>query len=88
MSLQAHRGEIVYECGTCGVWGVKLWRDYQTFLNHQTLRCRRCAEEDQREHIENSRRTYARLGMKRPESDQIGYLIPAVPTYERDTFWG
>ncbi len=32
-----------YHCGMCGVHGVKLWRLYQTFLNHQSLLCATCA---------------------------------------------
>lgn len=32
-----------YRCGKCGVHGVKLWREYQTFLDNQTLRCAGCA---------------------------------------------
>lgn len=36
-----------YTCGKCGASGVKLWRDYQTFLNNQTLLCLNCACEEQ-----------------------------------------
>ncbi len=36
-----------YTCGECGVGGVKLWREYQTFLNHQSLRCLHCACREQ-----------------------------------------
>lgn len=32
-----------YHCGQCGVLGVKLWRKYQTFLDHQSLLCASCA---------------------------------------------
>jgi hypothetical protein len=32
-----------YVCGECGARGVKLWRDYQTVLDHQTLLCLHCA---------------------------------------------
>jgi hypothetical protein len=33
----------LYHCGKCGNHGVKLWREYQTFLENQTLRCGDCA---------------------------------------------
>jgi hypothetical protein len=32
-----------YHCGKCGAHGVKLWRDYQTFMSHQSLLCAACA---------------------------------------------
>lgn len=36
-----------YKCHECGVGGVKLWRDYQTFLEHQSLLCLKCACDEQ-----------------------------------------
>lgn len=36
-----------YTCGECGARGVKLWREYQTFLEHQSLRCLNCACREQ-----------------------------------------
>lgn len=32
-----------YRCTECGAGGCKLWREYQTFLEHQTLACCDCA---------------------------------------------
>ena len=66
-----------YCCNECGTSGVKLWRAYQTFLDHQTLRCYRCAIADQKVIEEQT-----------ADSDSIGWLVPAVPTEEGDTFWG
>ena len=66
-----------YECGECGASGVKLWRQYQTFLDHQELFCQVCAEADQGKLLADGYST-----------DQIGWLVPAVPTAEGDTFWG
>lgn len=37
-----------YKCSKCGATGVKLWRDYQTFLDHQSLLCLNCACEEQK----------------------------------------
>ncbi len=34
---------VLYRCGGCGASGVKLWREYQTFLENQSLRCAACA---------------------------------------------
>jgi hypothetical protein len=64
-----------YTCGGCGAKGVKLWRDYQTFLDRQTLRCRRCCEAHEGKAV-------------REGSDQIGWSVPAVPTADGSTFWG
>lgn len=67
-----------YCCGNCGAIGVKLWRDYNAFLEFQRLRCGRCASESQDE-------DYSRVLV---ESDQIGWMIPAVPTEDGATYWG
>lgn len=65
---------IVYRCADCDVEGVKLWREFNMFLDHQVLRCRSCAMLDQPGNED--------------AGDQIGWLIPAVPTVEMDTYWG
>lgn len=36
-----------YRCHRCGAYGVKLWREYQTFLNQQSLLCLHCSCEEQ-----------------------------------------
>ncbi len=36
-----------YKCSKCGATGVKLWRDYQTSLENQTLVCLNCACKEQ-----------------------------------------
>lgn len=64
-----------YTCGDCGAAGVRLWRDYQTVLDAQTLRCRTCAEKHEGRTLTD-------------ECDQIGWSVPAVPTPDGDTFWG
>lgn len=65
-----------YKCGCCGATGVKLWRSYNTVLEQQALKCRACAQvEQKRTHDWN-------------EGDAIGWLVPAVPTVKGDTFWG
>jgi hypothetical protein len=76
-----------YECGECGATGCKLWREYQTFLNHQTLCCGDCAlkNQDKEGPIDEDGRRLSHHGMK---TDQIGWRIPAVPTEENDTYWG
>lgn len=91
-----------YHCGKCGAPGVKLWRDYQTFLNHQSLLCADCACAEQN----NGKRTFVvaageegraivsvtytpdKHGMNGPISDQIGWRVPAVPTPDGSTYWG
>lgn len=93
-----------YHCGKCGTLtsGVKLWRDYQTFLNHQSLLCADCACAEQN----NGERTFTvaagekgraivsttytpdRYGMNGPSGDQIGWRVPAVPTRDGSTYWG
>lgn len=36
-----------YVCRDCGARGVKLWRDYQTFMDQQSLLCLVCACREQ-----------------------------------------
>jgi hypothetical protein len=112
-----------YCCTECGATGVKLWREYNTFLDHQQLYCFACACKDQKKEglvpTENGKSLYTgevfhfyhAPGMRddeghsydpekgRPEDADrvwehrdrhcsIGWLVPAVPTVEGDTFWG
>ncbi len=82
-----------YKCGKCGATGCKLWREYQTFLEHQTLLCANCAAKDQKKDISDidaegrytlDPKTFGRA----QKSDQIGWYVPAVPTEENDSYWG
>lgn len=81
--------QITYCCTKCGKSGIKLWRQYQTFLDHIQLLCGACALTDQKLEgpIGDDGRRPAEPGSERT-TDQIGWLIPAVPTVELDTFWG
>ncbi len=79
-----------YKCGDCGIHGVKLWREYNTFLDHQTLRCAKCAVKNQKKEVrgevdDEGCITSSTIGHR---TDQIGWLVPAVPTEENDTYWG
>jgi hypothetical protein len=65
-----------YRCG-CGAHGVRLYREYQTFLDQQVLRCTKCALADQKQ-----------AKPDQPSAHSIGWLVAAVPTEENDTFWG
>jgi hypothetical protein len=76
-----------YHCGECGTLGVKLWRAYQTFLDHQALRCARCACTEQNQEpvrIDDAGKMW--VGSYR--GDQIGWFVPAVPTEDGETYWG
>lgn len=69
-------GEIAYRCGECGARGVRLYREYETFMEHITLRCRACACK------------HAGQEPDQKSEHSIGWLVAAVPTYDRTTFWG
>lgn len=84
-----------YTCGTCGAHGVKLWRDYNTFLEAQSLYCARCGhdrypDDDIPPVSEWDQRTgrHQCLSIPGMTTDQIKFLVPAVPTKDNDTFWG
>jgi hypothetical protein len=78
-----------YKCNDCGATNCKLWREYNIFLSHQTLRCAVCAGKDQKKSVKtidiNGKMLSKWTGSR---TDQIGSLIPAVPTEENDTYWG
>lgn len=77
-----------YVCNKCGTAGVKLWRQYQTFLNHIELMCCCCAAKDQDKDISDigaDGRSTSETGNK---NSTIGWLVPAVPTEDETTYWG
>lgn len=86
-----------YTCSGCQRSGLKLWRDYNTFLDHCELKCVECVTPAQ---VEYEAKNYTEknrdfLGALDPDGlfmfrsgDQLGGLVPAVPTPDGDTFWG
>ena len=77
-----------YRCSTCGAHGCKLWREYQTFLNHQTLACCDCAGKEQQEDVSGIDARGSFTDEDGVTSVQIGWRVPAVPTEDGTTFWG
>lgn len=76
-----------YLCSVCGWKNCKLWRQYQTFLNHIELMCVNCAKNDQEKFIavnEDGTHEDGTFGT----SSEIGWLVPAVPDEKNETFWG
>jgi hypothetical protein len=79
-----------YRCSECGAYGIKLWREYSTFVPE--LKCASCAAKDQEIDISQMDcegifpRTDA-LGCTRL-TDQIGWYVPAVPDKEGEGYWG
>jgi hypothetical protein len=77
-----------YSCSECGARGLRLWRYYSAFLSDQKLFCADCGVKDQKETYtvdEEGKHTDPEYGYR---SDQIGWLVPAVPTEGGETFWG
>lgn len=78
-----------YMCGGCGAENVKLWRDYNTFLDNQTLRCAMCScKEEGKDSSQVTPEGMIPSEFGGNPTDQIGSRIPAVPTEANDTFWG
>lgn len=105
-----------YACSHCGLSGVQLWREYNTFMDQQVLYCVDCACKAQKKpRFDSWQKTYEVVKLADalecihtnkvlaektewpvekdeynsfPQGDQIGWLIPAVPTEEGDSFWG
>lgn len=76
-----------YKCSVCSATGCKLWRQYETFLEHLRLMCGPCALIDQEKKgpIDAEGRVSKKNDYLR--TNQIGWLVPAVPTPD-GTFWG
>lgn len=76
---------IEYKCCECGIEGVKLWREYQTFTVR--LRCVICATEgtdiDPHTVDEDGTRPSRHGGT----TDQLGWWVPAIQN-EDGNFWG
>jgi hypothetical protein len=70
-----------YVCDDCDKSGVRLYREYQTFLEYQYLRCRCCALKDQS-------RTAEEEFESGDSEHSIGWLVAAVPTEDGKTYWG
>ncbi len=77
-----------YMCTSCGVTGCKLWREYQTCADYTDLLCCDCAGKNQGKDVS----TIDEKGLRQDDhgcrTDQIGWLVPAVPTEDGTTFWG
>lgn len=82
-----------YQCSACGVVGLKLWRQYNTVASELDLLCGPCALKDQKHDgpIGEDGRcpTWIAPHDDKPiMTDQIGGLVPAIPTEDNSTFWG
>ncbi len=73
---QREQETTAYRCSQCDAAGCKLWRQYQTFADEIQLLCASCAERDQKREWDPAK------------GDQIGWLVPAVPTVDGYTYWG
>jgi hypothetical protein len=71
----------------CGAAGVKLWREYNTFLTNQTLLCADCLCQVERVdplHIRADGKTWD--SRVQQWLDSVNCMVPAVPT-DDGTFW-
>jgi hypothetical protein len=74
-------------CDRCGATGCKMWREYQTFADHTEITCGPCALKINGKvgTIDAEGRVDEGDGIGK--CDQIGWRVPAVPTFD-GTFWG
>ncbi len=73
-----------YVCSECGASGVRLFREYQTFLNHSSLNCTDCALKRYKKGHDG--KDYDFEG--RDITFEIGWMVAAIPSEEGKTFWG
>ena len=80
-----------YKCSRCNLHGVKLWRQYNTFVDHLELLCWRCADPASKPDNEGYV-TDIDLNIRTDQlNDKVGHtgsLVPAVVTEEGVGFWG
>jgi hypothetical protein len=84
-----------YKCAKCGASGCKLWRESYVFLNHVELHCAPCAAKAEGGRDISSLNADGKIQWRPFETakytvptDQIGNMVPAVPTEDGETFWG
>lgn len=66
-----------YVCDHCNAFGVRLYREYQTFADYTNLLCRKCACAHQKQ-----------LEPDLPSEHSIGWFVAAVPLESGDGYWG
>lgn len=80
-----------YVCTGCKASRVKLWRQYNTFADHIELKCAACAAKDEGKDITGMTpdgmypMTEHFVGQL---TDQIGWMVPAIPTEDGESYWG
>lgn len=80
-----------YACTTCGAYGCKLWREYQTCADDTILECCDCAGISQKMDV-----SAIDSNGDVPQGDvldgmrgcSIRWRVPAIPTEDGCTFWG
>lgn len=82
-----------YSCSSCKSTGCKLWRQYNTFVVHLGLLCVDCALADQKKDpetlVDERGKHESVVGeLEMGPTDQIGWLVPAVPTEDGESYWG
>lgn len=73
-----------YFCGGCKARGVKLWREYNTVLDGQSLLCTDCTLKERDESPTSTHKGEPWDG----ESTSINWRVAAVPTEDGSTYWG
>lgn len=80
-----------YKCSRCNLHGVKLWRQYNTFVAHLQLLCWKCADPnskpDNKGYV-NDTELNIRTDQLNDKIGCTGSLVPAVITEEGTGFWG
>lgn len=74
-----------YSCKTCRAKGVKLWRESNSFQIE--LFCADCAGKAQNKDVSTIDERGRRLTPEGDRTDQIGWLLPAVPDEEGLGYW-
>lgn len=77
-----------YHCHECKVTGVKLWREYHTVLDNQTLLCVTCSGKEQGKDVSSIDDRGCITSEASGKTDQIGWRVPAVLNEENTSFWG
>ena len=88
MKYLSNKAPKKYACGACGAKGIKLWRDVCCCASQVDLRCAscmNCGDVDEGGYF-----IHKQYGIKTDQctTDELGSMVPAVPTECEDTYWG
>jgi hypothetical protein len=77
-----------YKCCSCRATNCKLWREFNTCPVTPGLKCAPCAAASEKRSISDIDAAGMRTSELGCRTDQIGFMMPAIPTEDGEQYWG